>query len=488
MRMWIRLVASCIIFATAWAFENGGEWENLHYKRVVDLSKSYTKESINIVARNEGQNPTDEYTFTVNDGFGAFGEVSVISFVLMDHGGVALESLQEAPKVYKLKLPYPVAPNNEINIKVQYAYRGANSPFPSELSMSDVQTLLVRLNKFAYSPYTTKDYSLLFTGVSKGQEMELNFVNKDELTPDLPSVKPRVEEKALVYGPLDFDLEPFTIKPMGLLYDHNRPLSRAVNLNRSVWIPASEVAKLPVEESYDLVNDAAELNTGFLRLDWMKGRYDTTRNHWAISHLDIPLKANGMFHDFYYTDLVGVVSTFNFVQDHLLLQPRFPLFGGWHFNFTLGWNYAISDFVHQVNNEPETYILRIPLVNSVRDITYDNVYLSFYLPENAEFLNVSSPIDFELLTVTNEHSYLDVAKGHVKVTLHYKNLFDDVHNLDALIMYRSTSIGYMRRILKVAGWIFISLLSYYFLSLLNFSIESKKPKQVDENETEEKSK
>lgn len=93
-------------------------------------------------------------------------------------------------------------------------------------------------------------------------------------------------------------------------------------------------------------------------------------------------------------------------------------------------------------------------MNSLRDVTYEDVYLEFYLPENAEFQNVSSPIPFESISIENELSYLDVSKGHTKVTVHYKNLFDDLHKLDVFVKYQYTQVAFIYKIAKISGFVF----------------------------------
>lgn len=177
--------------------------------------------------------------------------------------------------------------------------------------MDAVQQLLFKTNKFPYSPYLTKEYTLSLTGMSKGQEMQLHIdVNATEGTPDL---KPRVDNQTLKYGPIAEDIQAFTLLPMGLLYDHNRPVTKAVNLNRSIWLPASDVNKVSIEEYYELTHVGAALDSGFSRIDWMKGRYEGTRNHWALSHLELPLLDRDL-DGYYYTDKVGVVSSHKVIK------------------------------------------------------------------------------------------------------------------------------------------------------------------------------
>ncbi|ODV81519.1 oligosaccharyltransferase [Suhomyces tanzawaensis NRRL Y-17324] len=452
--------------------ESFSGWENTHYLRTVDLSRSYVKETALIQIKNVDTKPISEYYFTVNDGFDAVAEIAAVTFSV-EQGSQKLELAGElvGPKMYKLDLPIPVAPASTAELAINTIYLGSLQPLPAKIGINAVQQLLLQANKYPYSPYTTKEYSMTFTGIRKGQEMEL-FLSEDIVVSDVPTLKPRVDNKALVYGPISHDIEPFTLVPMGLLYDHNRALGVVENLNRSIWIPASDVEQLPAEEYYELTNKGAQLNTGFSRVDWMKGRYDAS-NHWALNQLNFPFTPDNSFDDYYYSDLVGAVSTHQTLKNTLVLQPRFPLFGDWHYNFTLSWNYKLSKFVHKAHDSQDTYVAKVPLVNSLVDTTYNNVYLSFYLPENAEFVDVSSPISFESVIVDNELSYLDVSKGHVKVTLHYKNAIDAFNNLDVLIVYKYTKASYIYKVLKISGFVFAGLVSYYLLGLIDLRVSEE---------------
>ncbi|KAI3402564.2 OST1 [Candida oxycetoniae] len=441
-------------------------WENSHYTRTIDLAKSSIAEVDLISIKNTAHTPQSEYYYTINDGFDSVGELSSFSVRLADQSvDVPFEEIT-ANKVFKFNLPVPVAPNSDIDLKVSYVYIDCLEPVPKKIRLEDVQQLLYQTNKFPFSPYVTKDYTLIFTGMTKGQEMELHLDKAVNATNPVPYLEPRVENRALKYGPFVEDIAPFTLKPMGLMYDHNRPLLNVISLNRSVWLPASQVNKVSIEEYYELTNSGAELSSGFSRVDWMKGRYAGTRNHWALSHLEFPLWKRKEFEDYYFTDKAGVVSTHKVVQNHLLLSPRFPIFGGWHYNFTLGWTEDMSQIVHQSNQDTNEYLIRLPILNTLRDVTYEDVYLEFYLPENSQYEDLASSIPYESITVTNELSYFDVSKGHIKVTVHYRKLYDSINQVDVILKYKYSKTSLYTKVGKISAFIFTGLISYYLLNIL----------------------
>lgn len=473
MFFWNAVATVLMALAFVSASIDSSAWENVRFTRTIDLSKSYVKETDLILVKNLQDTPASEYYFTVEDGNGFVNEISAISAALVDLNYV-IEPEVVSPNVYKLQFPVPVAPQSTLDIKLRYVYVGTLQPLPAKIDLADTQKLLLKVNKFAYSPYKTNEYTLAFAGITKGQEMEIRTPNL-KVSSSVPDLRPQAQDQTLQYGPLLEPLEPYTIQPMGLLYEHNRPLTKATNYNRSIWLPGSEVGNVLIEEYYELTNEGAELLKGFLRIDWMKGKYEQNRNHFALSHLEYTSKEK--FDDYYVTDLVGQVSTHRKIANNLLIQPRFPLFGGWKYNFTLGWHGKLGDYVHQVHDEADVYITKVPLLNTLRDVTYGDVYLTFYLPENAEFIDFASPIEADSIKIGNEASYLDVSDGHVKVTLHYTNLFDDLSNLDVLVKYRYTKTNYWWKVIKIAGFVFIGLTSYFFLSLIDISIEANKGKK-----------
>lgn len=482
---WVSLVISFVaLFAVALDVDPDS-WFNEQYTRTVELSKSYVRESVLLNIKNTASAPQDTYYFHLSDGLDFIKDLSLISAILVKNRNAVdivpvieteEDSSSASNKLFKITLPYPVSPQSSVDINVQYNYMNSVRPFPEKIELSDVQKLLIKTNKFPYSLYATKNYQLAFGGVGKSEEMNLNLSNDSVVTKDLPSLEGRVENNMLVYGPLLSVVGPKTIFPMGLLYTHSKAIAKVTKLDRSVWIPGLDVIQLPVEEYFELTNDGAALASGFSRIDFMKGRYGQNKNHFSLLQLEFPFTDSNSYSDYYYTDLVGKVDTHQIIQKHLVIQPRYPMFGGWKYNFTLGWNQLVVNSIRRVIDEEDTYVMAFPIVNGLQDVTYDKVYLSFYLPEGAEFVNVSSPIPFENMEVSSDLSYFDVAKGHTKITLTYTNVIDAMTKLDVFIQYKYSSKSFIWKILKISGFIFTALTSYFILGSLDLSVDDKSKK------------
>ncbi len=69
----------------------------------------------------------------------------------------------------------------------------------------------------------------------------------------------------------------------------------------------------------------------------------------------------------------------------LEIKPRYPVFGGWKYPFTIGWNSDAKNFVRRVSDG--RYVVNIPFMEGPRQVEgveYEQVSLRILLPEGAE--------------------------------------------------------------------------------------------------------
>lgn len=473
---WSRLVALATLIVSSLAGSltiDNSVWDNVRYYRTIDVTMSYVRELALVEIINKSDKPQDLYVFPVNDGYDAIETVSFFR-INDEERDQEMPPIKLAEGVYAVRPPFPIAPGSTFTFKVAYVYTNTLEPVPSQIGLADKQQLLLKFNKYCYSPYTTLEYSLTITGFSKG--LEYNLQLDHYISPnvaDLPELGGRVDEKSnvLTYGPMGVSLAPYTVLPLGIQFEHNKPLARVINLDRSFWIPSSEIGIVQTEDYYELYNNGAALNLGFSRAEWFKGHYELAREHFSLVRLMFPKKAETPFNDYYFTDKVGMVSTHLDTEENLVFMPRYPLFGGWKYNFTMGWNNGIESFVRKVKGERDTYIAKFPILNDLSDISYDHVSVNIYLPENSKFLNATSHIEDKGVKVSNELSYLDVSDGHVKVTLEYENLFDDHAMAYVFVKYQYSAQSHWYKVFKIAGFVFTGLMSFYALGLVDLSIK-----------------
>ncbi|CCH43124.1 Dolichyl-diphosphooligosaccharide protein glycosyltransferase subunit 1 [Wickerhamomyces ciferrii] len=442
-------------------------WENVEFKRTIDLSKSYSKEILSLTIKNIDSKPNSEYYYALPNY--VYDRLSIFVFS-GPNGQQALSTslIEESTNVnneplinyIKVNLPKPIAPNQSFKLNVNLAVTDSIEPYPKSLELTDEQTLLLKTNKLPISAYKTlSGSSLSIAGIPDGQELESE--GKTNL------YKGSVKDKKLVYE-FDEEIEPFKFTVLNLLYRHNLPLTKITKLERGIWI-SHWANSLQVEEFYKLTNKGASLKNGFSRSDYMLNKQAFKQTSAiAAAQLDLLEEAR----DVYYTDLVGNVSTSKVMGDKLYIKPRYPIFGGWNYNFTIGWTNSLRDYLRP-NGLKDEYILSLPFINGPVDSSYDEVELSFYLPEGSKILDIVSPIPYDSKLEGYELSYFDLSNGHTKVTLTYSNVIDDLSHLNVLIKYEYSFWNFIKKALDIAKFVFIALISYLALTKIDVSLKAK---------------
>lgn len=441
-------------------------WENVKYDRIIDLTKSYSKEQIELEIKNIDSKPNSEYFFAVPAY--AFDKLSVFAFFSKSTKVTLQTSLiddtttvnnEPLVKYIKVALPQPIAPKQSYKLSVNLVVTDSLEPYPRKIELTDEQFLLLKTNKLPISAYQTLQSQLSISGISDGKELELEGKENQ--------YKGVVKDQKLTFT-FDEEVTPFKFTVLNLLYRHNLPLPKVTSLQRGIWL-SHWADTLQFEEFYKLTNKAAQLKNGFSRKDYMVNR-QMIKQTSAFAAGEIRLLEDST--DVYYTDLVGNVSTSKEMSDRIYIRPRYPVFGGWNYNFTIGWTNVLSKHLHQSGSDE--YILSVPLINGIVDASYDEVEISFYLPEGSKLLDIVSPIPYESKTEGNELSYFDLSDGHTKVTLTFTNIIDDLSPLELIVKYQYTSWTFFNKPLDIAKFVFVALISYLALTKVDVSLKAKK--------------
>jgi oligosaccharyltransferase complex subunit alpha (ribophorin I) len=97
----------------------------------------------------------------------------------------------------------------------------------------------------------------------------------------------------------------------------------------------------------------------------------------------------------YFIDTVGNVSTSHFrpastaarsprarpATSSLELKPRYPLFGGWQYDFTIGYDAPLRSHLRRLADG--SYLLAVPFLTASRDMAVDDAEVRIVLPEGA---------------------------------------------------------------------------------------------------------
>lgn len=457
-------------------------WENTDYQKSIDVSKSFIKERHDIEIKNIGSQPASTYIFALPRPL----KEDISLLVALSENPKGKKSLMKSTLMisdfsdeliyYTIDLPYPISPNSNFKFAVSLILTNQMVPYPEHIPMDADQFLKISTNLYPLTPYDTLSYTF---GIIGGKSIN-NINNDDEF------IYPLEREESHIDNIL---LKSIDTIPDNAIFDYtftfmkNKPLTFVNYLKRDLWVSHWSSA-LQLEEYYEVTNHGAKLDKGFSRGEYLSKQI-ALKQHHSISAFRIPFDQSKDIQEgsIYYVDKVGNVSTSQFYNDELIVRPRFPLFGGWNYNFTIGWNYDLKQFLKQENDE---YILSAHILDGIRDATYSNVSFNIYLPEGAELIDYGLPFSSNDPLVSYELSYLDIEDGHLKISFEFENLIDEMKNLEIVLRYRYTTFNMFEKPLKTALYIFFSLMGLYILKKIDLTIKPTKQDEVLTSEEDEK--
>ena len=198
-----------------------------------------------------------------------------------------------------------------------------------------------------------------------------------------------------------------------------------------------------------------------------------------IGTLSIPLPENSTDH--YFTDKVGMVSTFRYSDNRLVLKPRFPILVDGITILPSVRTLPLRQYLHstepaksaldpEISADADTYILAVPMLDGPVDTIYDKAEISFILPEGIHLLDVSAPLQHVNASITPKFSYFDLQDGHVKVTFEFKNLISELGKGEIILKYQYSKTAFYRKPLSIAAYAFIALMGLFVFKSINLSV------------------
>lgn len=392
--------------AGADGFKPPASWRNANLVHVISLEKNHAKESINIQIENISPSPQDEYflRFDADQAARVGGievkdrkDASLGPFDVQLDGtdperyaspglpATASEmSLPRRPSAlsgtqyYKIKLPAPIKAGGQQTIGITFYYLKAYTPLPRAIAQDEQQYLSYSFSAICPSVYPT---------LKQKTEVKLPTTNVPDYTklPGHGDIKefPQKQGSKLVYGPFG-EQEAGATLPATVRFEFTKPVTHVSLLERDVEV-SHWGGNVAFEERYTLHHLGANLSSQFNRVKWAQTQYFNPTTY-ALKELRVPLSAGSV--DPYYTDVIGNVSTSKFrsgKREALLeLKPRYPVFGGWKYPFTIGWNSDAKNYVRKLSGD--SYILNVPFLQGPRQpegIEYEKVQVRVILPEGA---------------------------------------------------------------------------------------------------------
>lgn len=278
--------------------------------------------------------------------------------------------LSSPTQFYRVTLPTPLAPSEQQTLSISYHVVSALKPLPATINQQDKQYLLYTFSTFWPSAYVTQK-----------QKTKIKFQTVD--IPDYTS-QPERQGTTYTYGPYE-STPAGAEQEASVRYEFTKPIIHATLLERDIEV-SQWGGNLATEDRYWLVNKGAHLTGHFDRVTWaMTAHYNPPTS--ALRALNVPLKVGSL--NPYFTDDIGNVSTSRFRSNlkeaNLELKPRYPVFGGWKYNFKIGYDANLNSFLRKLK-QGDGHVLKIPFLEGPKmgeGVAYEKVELRVILPEGA---------------------------------------------------------------------------------------------------------
>ncbi|MQM14110.1 hypothetical protein Taro_047041 [Colocasia esculenta] len=238
---------------------------------------------------------------------------------------------------YSVHLHKELNEGEVLNLDVLAVFTHSLKPFPEQITQADFQLVLYQDTAYFLTPYPVRIQTLGIRLPSPNVESFTKFQNS------------KLVDSEIKYGPYE-NIPAFSYMPIVVHFESSRPFAVAQELLREIEI--SHWGNVQVTEHYKLVHDGPHIKGGFSRLDYQSR--PAVRGASSFRHLLARLPPRA--HSVYYRDEIGNVSTSHLRSDfrktELIIEPRYPMFGGWKTSFTIGYGLPLKDFLLDYQSRP----------------------------------------------------------------------------------------------------------------------------------------
>jgi len=372
----------------------------------------------------------------------------------------------ELSKSYKYQAFLPnMKSGDTVNILVETVQTHASHPWPASAPQSSAQLLRYYGDLFVISPYTTKSQKTKYRGVTQF----LNYTiptGLDDFTLDPTASR---SGTTVTYGPFndlpESDNREFldqTQQRVELRYDFGEPVLTVTSLKRAAEI-SHWGSNLNIQDEIKLHNAGPTLKGQFSRVEYQRQKHAHLVPPSIVEKLTLHLPPG--VHSPYFYDLNGNVSTSNFrpskppttsksrsiLYSVLDIRPRFPILGGWNYNFTLGWDANLVDTT-RFDKDTGRYLVGIPFWTVIPHTVVDDAEVSIILPEGATDVEIYPPFPPKTMERSTHITYLDTF-GRPKITL-TANQLTDRHSGAIYVSYKVPNSAHFTKPLAIAAGTF----------------------------------
>ncbi|KAG7590339.1 Ribophorin I [Arabidopsis suecica] len=364
------------------------------------------------------------------------------------------KGIPDSISVYSVALPKPLSKGDTLTLEVVAAFTNVLQPFPEKITQGEIHLVMLQESAQYLSPYAVESQSLSI----KLPNARIESYTKLENT--------KLQGSELKYGPYK-NLQSYSYSPIVVHFESKAAFAVAENLVREIEV--SHWGNVQVTENYNVVHRGAQLRGEFSRLDFQAR--PNPRGASAFRHLLARLPPRA--HSIYYRDDIGNISTSEMQSDskktELLIEPRFPLFGGWKTFFTIGYGLPLSDFLFASEGKR---FLNISFGSPILDLVTEKLIVQVVLPEGSKDISVTTPFAVKQ-SQEIKYSHLDIA-GRPVVVLEKNNVVPD-HNQHIQVYYKFSNINLLSEPLMLISGFFILFITCIIYTRADFSISKSSP-------------
>ncbi|XP_010471789.1 PREDICTED: dolichyl-diphosphooligosaccharide--protein glycosyltransferase subunit 1A [Camelina sativa] len=364
------------------------------------------------------------------------------------------KGIPDSISVYSVALPKTLSKGDSLTLEVVATFTNVLQPFPEKITQGEIHLVMLQESAQYLSPYTVESQSLSI----KLPNARIESYSKLENT--------KLQGSELKYGPYK-NLPPFSYSPIVVHFESKAAFAVAEKLVREIEV--SHWGNVQVTEHYNVVHRGAQLKGEFSRLDFQAR--PNPRGVSAFRHLLARLPPRA--HSIYYRDDIGNISTSEMQSDskktELLIEPRFPLFGGWKTFFTIGYGLPLSDFLFA--SEGKRFV-NISFGSPMIDLVTEKIIVQVVLPEGSKDISVTTPFAVKQ-SQEIKYSHLDIA-GRPVVVLEKNNVVPD-HNQHIQVYYKFSNINLLSEPLMLISGFFVLFITCIIYTRADFSISKSSP-------------
>ncbi|KAL8533124.1 hypothetical protein ACS0TY_009392 [Phlomoides rotata] len=356
-------------------------------------------------------------------------------------------------KYYAISLINPLGKGETTTLEILYVLTHSLDPFPVEITQSDSQLVFFRDSAIILSPYHILQQATVVKTPSKKVE---SFTQVE------PTHRSGTE---LRYGPYK-DQGPYSYSPVIIHFENNNPFAVVEELEREIEI--SHWGSIQVTEHYKLAHAGAKHKGAFSRVEYQSSPGSSGASSFKHLLAELPPRV----HSVYYRDDIGNISSSrlrtNSKKSELLIEPRYPLFGGWKATFLIGYGVPLQDFLFEsaVGARYLNYTFGCPLADTV----VDTLRIKVVLPEGSKDPSVEVPFAVEQ-SLEKKYSYLDVV-GRTVVVLEKKNVVPE-HNVPFQVHYKFNPIYMLAEPLMLVSAFFLFFVTSIAYLHIDLSLRKK---------------